>query len=438
LPSQAGILVLAMCLRNLRRSMVMAGNRTALTADRIKRATCPPGVASKTGALVWDSVQPGLVLRVYPNGRKVFFAFYRVGSGRKAPQRWDRIGDADAIALKDARDAAKARMGAVAKGGDPAGERRAEAKRERARLKPALDDYEADLARRKVVKRGEVMSLLRRELFGPLGNVDLASLTRNDLVKRIREVEAGGRPGTAKELKTRAGVFLSWCVDHGLMTASPLAGWRQQRRTRAERLEKPGRALADWELRELWKAADAQGWPFGPYLQMLLLLGQRRTETALMAWSDLDLDQAVWTVPPETTKSGRPHKIPLSVQAVTILRNHKRAAKSDLVFPGRRNQPMTGWSKRLPPVYRLTTKAGMAPWSLHDLRRTARTGLGRLGVDRVVAELLIDHAISDELAAIYDRGDYWRLRVEAAQRWADHVMGAIDAADKVVSFRAAK
>ena len=101
---------------------------------------------------------------------------------------------------------------------------------------------------------------------------------------------------------------------------------------------------------------------------------------------------------------------------MTILRNHKRAAKSDLVFPGRRNQPMTGWSKRLPPVYSRTTKSGMAPWTLHDLRRTTRTGLGRLGVDRVVAELLIDHAISDELAAIYDLGDYWHLRLKAAER----------------------
>jgi len=71
------------------------------------------------GVLPWDSVQPGLVLRVYPNGRKVFFAFYRVGSGRKAPLRWDWIGDAGAIALKDARDAAKARMGAVAKAAIP-------------------------------------------------------------------------------------------------------------------------------------------------------------------------------------------------------------------------------------------------------------------------------------------------------------------------------
>ena len=230
-----------------------------------------------------------------------------------------------------------------------------------------------------MVKRKEIASLLHRELLGPLGNVDLATLTRNNLVKRIREVEASGRPGTARELKTRATVFLGWCVDHGLITASPLAGWRRQRKTKAERLERPGRALADWELPELWKAADAQGWPFGAYLKLLLLLGQRRTETALIAWSDVDLDRGVWTVRPEITKSGRPHEIPLPPAAVTILRKQKRAAKSDLVFPGRRNQPMTGWSKRLPAVYELTAAAEMPHWTLHDLRRTVRTGLGRLG-----------------------------------------------------------
>ena len=79
--------------------------------------------------------------------------------------------------------------------------------------------------------------------------------------------------------------------------------------------------------------ASAQGWPFAVYLQMLVLLGRRRTETALVAWSNVDLDKSVWTVPPEITKSGRPHKIPLPPQALAILRTHKRAAKSDLVFP---------------------------------------------------------------------------------------------------------
>jgi integrase len=408
--------------------------RIPLTAIAVQTATCPPGKAKVDLPVIGHA---NLALRVYASGSKAFYLLYRAGSGRRAPKRADKIpGDATALAIKDIRDAWRAKLGAIARGGDPAGERRAEATRERNRLGPALDAYDADLARRKVVKRNEVMSLLRRELLKPLGNADLSALRRNDFVKRIGEVEASGRPGAARELRKVTAVFLGWCTDHGKINASPLAGWRRQRRTRAERLERPGRALADWELPELWKAADAQGWPFAAYLQMLLLLGQRRTETALMAWPDVDLEQAVWTVPPAITKSGRPHKIPLPRQAVAILHKHKRAAKSDLVFPGRRNQPMTGWSKRLPAVYALTTAAGMRRWTLHDLRRTVRTGLGQLGVNPVVAELLIDHAISDDLRAIYDRAEYWPQRIEAAQRWADHVAGAIGAAkDKVRPLR---
>jgi integrase len=401
-----------------------------LTVEGIKRAVCRPGKAEDKLPIEGHR---SAYLRIRGTNKTVL-VLYRDAGGA---QRWYKVCDAS-ISPKKIGEAIEIVRGRLAKGEDPSGEKKDEAKRERARLELALDAYEADLERRKVVKRGEVMSLLRRELLGPLGNADLASLTRNDFVKRIREVDASGRPGAAKELKTRAGVFLSWCVDHGLITASPLAGWRQQRRTRAERLEKPGRALADWELPELWRAADAQAWPFGAWLKLLLLLGQRRTETSLMAWSDIDLDQGVWTVPAAITKSGRPHKIPLPSPAVAILRTHKRAAKSDLVFPGRRNAPMTGWSKRLPRLYKLTAAAGTAPWTPHDLRRTVRTGLGRLGVDRVVAELLIDHAISDDLAAIYDRGDYWHLRVEAAERWARHVMGTIEATDKVVQLPVAR
>jgi integrase len=170
---------------------------------------------------------------------------------------------------------------------------------------------------------------------------------------------------------------------------------------------------------------------------MLLLLGQRRTETAHMAWSDLVLDDGiklwpdlppqrnVWLVRSDITKSGRPHYIPLPSQAIGILRGLPRLNSVDLVFPGRRGRPMTGWSKRLPDVYKLTAKEGIAPWTPHDLRRTMRTGLGRLGVEPVVSELLLDHAISDELTRTYDRGAYWADRVEASQRWADHVLAMV-------------
>ena len=79
--------------------------RKALSEEAIKAAVCPPG---KNKDHVWDTVQPGLALRVYATGRKAYFAYYRVGSGRKAPQRWDLIGVAGKIALKDARSASRA------------------------------------------------------------------------------------------------------------------------------------------------------------------------------------------------------------------------------------------------------------------------------------------------------------------------------------------
>src|SRR5690606_28216619 len=117
-------------------------------------------------------------------------------------------------------------------GGDPAAERREEKRRERALLEPAIDAYEASLKERGVVKRAEVISLLRRELQEPLGKIDIADITRAELVKRIEAVKASGRAGAARELRTRTGVFLGWCVDQGMIRANPLAGWRQPRRTR--------------------------------------------------------------------------------------------------------------------------------------------------------------------------------------------------------------
>jgi integrase len=387
-----------------------------LTANAIAKATCPP---DKSQALYPIEGQRGAYLRVRGTSKTVQVQ-YRDATGK---QRWLRVCDG-AVAPKAIAEAVALVRGRLAKGEDPAGEKKAETKRERARLEPALDAYEADLERRHVVKRGEVMSLLRRELARPLGNVELSTITRNDLVKRIAAVEVSGRPGAARELRKVAAVFLGWCADTGRITASPLAGWRRQRKTRMQRLERSGRALEDRELPALWQAAEDDGWPFGPYLQILLLTGQRRTETALMRWSDVDLAAGVWTVPADVTKSGRSHRVPLPPQAVAILKGLPRL-RSPYVFPGRNGKAMAGWSKRLPSVYQRTEAAGMAPWTPHDLRRTMRTGLGRLGVDRVIAELLLNHAISDELTAIYDRAEYWQQRVEAAAHWADHVMGLI-------------
>jgi hypothetical protein len=195
---------------------------------------------------------------------------------------------ARALSLADARTIAREKLLDVARGGDPA-------KRvERLRLGAALDRYEPSLATRRLVKASEVMASLRRHLLGVVGDVPLANLDRAALVEAIDRLDQSGMNGAATVLRANTRTFMCWAVDSGLVGMNPLAGWRKPRATRAERLEKPKRSLADWEIKEFWRIAEETGWPFGSFLQSLLLHGQRLVESSLMAWPALDTSSA-WT-----------------------------------------------------------------------------------------------------------------------------------------------
>jgi integrase len=391
--------------------------------QRIAEATCP---ADKSHVLLWDSERPGLAARIYPSGRKQFVLLYRAGGGRQGKLRWLTLGEVAALGLAEARTAAGVHLGAVARGEDPAERKREVRRRERAIVSAALDRYGQEIESRKLAKADQIMSTLRRGLAADLRR-DLAELDRATLVERIEAVARNYGAGAGAYFRARLSTFCSWAAEKGLVTANPLAGWRRQRRSRAERLDRTGRALEDWELRAAWSAFDASDDPvFAAYLRTLLLAGQRRTETALMRWSDLEVNAGVWTIPAEVTKSGRAHRVPVAPELARILRDLPRLARNDLVFPGRRGRPISGFSQRLKAVHNASSSAGLAHWTLHDLRRTVRTGLGRLGVDPQTSELLLNHAIGDELAATYDRGDYWRQRVEAAGRWARHLLGLVE------------
>jgi integrase len=405
--------------------------------QRIAAHSCPPGTKS---ALLWDSERPGLCVRAYPTGRKVYVVLYRTAGGRAGKLRWLTLGEVGALNLSDARDAAGIHLGAVARGHDPSADRREERRQVRALLKPTIERYAEEMRRRRLVRAAETVSMLRRELLRPFGNIDLATLDRATLAERVASIERAGLAGKAKDFRAKTTTFLNWAASEGLIPANPLAGWRRPRRTRAERLTRPGRALANAELPALWEAIAAAPDPFfRAYLITLLLSGQRRLETSLMRHSDLRRAQdgtiVEWAIPAEVTKAGRAHRVPVPPQLAAILDALPILAGTDLVFPGSHHRkrdgasagrpPISGWSKRLAPVRQATAARGLRPWTLHDLRRSVRTGLGRLGVDAEIAELMLNHAPGDELAAVYDRGDYWDRRVDAARRWADHVLAAV-------------
>jgi integrase len=171
----------------------------------------------------------------------------------------------------------------------------------------------------------------------------------------------------------------------------------------------------------VWGAFDLMGYPFGDLGKLLLLTAQRRGEVAAMRWQDLDLDGASWRLPGESTKAGREHVVPLARQAVGILRQLPRFERSSLVFPASRlssAKPVSGFSKALLAAKRLS---GVEGWHWHDVRRSATTGMARLGVPPHICERVLNHTAGrtlSQVARVYNVHSYGDEVRRAVEAWA--------------------
>jgi integrase len=246
--------------------------------------------------------------------------------------------------------------------------------------------------------------------------------------------------------RTRVHGLLSWAVDSGLIPANVLAGARRRRGTRAQMLEAEtatkGRMLDMGEIAALWAATldPKASRSFGAYVRMLLVAGARRTELAAarLAWiSAGGADQPpVLMLPPEITKNGRAHPIPLPALAQGIIAGVARFHSSDLLFPGgvsRRNGKIvaiSGWSKLWPTLLKIASTYGVVGrLTLHDLRKSARSHWARLGIPTEVCEAMLNHRPRSRLVAIYDLNDRLDQRIDAMTRWCAALEQAVAARD---------
>jgi len=172
--------------------------------------------------------------------------------------------------------------------------------------------------------------------------------------------------------------------------------------------------------------------PFNGIVRMAILTGQRRDEVAGMTWAELS-DNA-WTIPASRTKNGATHIVPLSAQTQDLLRSPPQFG--ELVFPGLRG-PFNGWSKA---KAALDVKSGGTNWRLHDLRRTAATGLQRLGVRLEVTEQVLNHVSGSRagIVGVYQRHDFALEKRAALDAWGNHVLALVEGlttADNVVELK---
>lgn len=251
-----------------------------------------------------------------------------------------------------------------------------------------------------------------RQLHG----LQIVKIDRRTVAARIAAVAAKSGAVTANRTRASLQAMFAWCLREGLAESNPVVGT-------GRRLEQSrDRVLDDAELRAIW-AATAGSDDYSAIIRLLALTGSRASEIAGLRWSEILDDRIV--LPPERTKSGRLHTIPITPAVRTTLDGRPSRADRDFVFGRRKDRPFTGWTvcKTLLDERIRAAGAVLAPWTRHDLRRTLATRLAELGTAPHVISAIPNHSDHRRGAhAVYVRtGGYEREKRQALTLWAESV-----------------
>jgi integrase len=399
----------------------------ALTVKALE--TLKPGPARRE---IPDGIVHGLYFVMQPSGAASWAVRYRYqGASRKLT-----IGGYPAIDLKNARELAGAALVAVARGDDPAAEKK-EAKRTSAAVRPSHDlienvcstyiERQAKPNTREASWR-EVERILKCEIVRSWEGRRLGEITRADIHALLDQIIDRPAPILANRTLAAFRRVCNWAIGRGIIEASPCD------RVKAPIMEQSrDRILSDDEIRFAWQAFEGAAWPFGPIAQVLLLTGARRDEVGQMTWAEVDLAGKTWTIAKERSKNGQSHEIPLSDAAARIIESLPRIGNGNgYVFTTNGKTPVSGYSRAKLNFDKAILEAmrevssypnGVTPperWTIHDLRRTAASGMAGLGIAPHVVEAVLNHKSGTikGVAAVYNRYSYSAEKRAALEAWA--------------------
>jgi integrase len=393
-----------------------------LTSSSVAALTLPEG---KTDHIEWDEALPSFGVRLRGQG-KHFIIQYRVGQ----QQRRESLGDVRKITLDQARQIARQRFAQVELGTDPAAEK-AKAREAASAAALTLGSVVTRYidAKRDTVRRATFEAIVRHlnVLFAPLHRRPLSEIKRAEIAAQLQQIIKDSGRTCAARARSNLGALYTWAMREGLCEANPVIGTNDP-----DPKTSRDRVLSDSELVSVWNGCGDGN--FAKIVRLLILTGCRRREIGSLKWSEIDLTAGIMTISAERTKNGRAHTLTLPPMALDVIRSVPRRDGCDYVFGQSGFQRWSGAAH----IGALREELGeMAHWSLHDLRRTFRTGLGKLGVPSHIAELCINHTRGG-VEAVYDRHRYEHETASALAQWAAHVAAIIDGrpASNVTRLRA--
>jgi integrase len=348
--------------------------------------------ALRPGEAIWDNRVPGFGARRQRDAISYVLKYRHQGK-----QRFVTLGRHGALTPDEARKKAKRLLGSVAGGIDPITPK-AET------LGAVIEEYLAYASKTLRPKSYLNTQHYLQVCWKPYHSRPLASIKRRDVAQGISEIETKHTPIIASLARRGLSACFNWAIRQGYeLPANPVQG------TNRSVLKSRDRVLTKPELVSIWHQCKYDD--FGRIVKLLILTGQRRDEVSRMTWAELDLEKKLWTIPAERSKNHREHILPLTDAALALLPERRR----DYVFGN--GIGFSNWSKA---QRRIT---GIAPWRLHDLRRTAVTMMAELGILPHIIEAIVNHVSGHRagVAGIYNKAKYLDEMRIALEKWAAHV-----------------
>lgn len=388
----------------------------------------------KAGAPVAKSDGAGLTFTLSSTGTASWVLRYRIGGKQKELT----LGNYPDMTLAKARQLASVERVAVQQGVDVA-----QAKQEQkvalsaaGSVKELCEEYFERMVKGRIKRPDLVKDMLDKDIVCMLGKFRIADVKPVDVDRMVAGIVRRGSPVMANRVLTTTKSVFDYAIRRHWIEHNPAAAFTR-RDAGGEEVPRR-RALEDTEITLLLKAFNVAGPVFRPYalaVRLLLLTAVRRSELVLAPWSEFDFERALWVISSVRQKTGgksggQDFTVPLTPLALAWLKELKMiSCGSDYVFPAKRRGVRVTLAPETLNWALAQIDHGLEHFTIHDLRRTARTHLAMLGVKPHIAERCLNHRLPG-INDIYDRHDYLDERRDAMLLW-DGKLRALDAASPV-------